>query len=66
MFTGIVEELGTVKDIMLQPHGGATLAIVGPHAVQGAKRGDSIAVSGVCLTVVDQPAEGVFVVDVMP
>lgn len=66
MFTGIVEQLGTVKDIMLQPHGGATLAIAGSLAVQGAKRGDSIAVSGVCLTVVDQPAEGVFVVDVMP
>jgi riboflavin synthase len=63
MFTGIVEELGEV--VSLDWHGeGAVLAVRGPTVTQDAKPGDSIAVSGVCLTVVDV-TDDVFTVDVM-
>ena len=52
MFTGIVEELGEV--VSLDWHGeGAVLGIRGPTVTADARAGDSIAVSGVCLTVVD-------------
>jgi riboflavin synthase len=51
MFTGIVEALGTVKAISRK--GNITALSVQAHrAAQGAKVGDSIAVNGVCLTVV--------------
>ncbi len=51
MFTGIVEELGVVKNIA---HKGAIIAlsIQAAKCVEGTKLGDSIAVNGVCLTVV--------------
>src|SRR6266508_1769156 len=59
MFTGIVEELGEILDI---EHSGdsAGLVIRGPRVVGDTRPGDSIAVSGVCLTVVgvDGPAFG--------
>ncbi|MCK4723812.1 MAG: riboflavin synthase, partial [Dehalococcoidia bacterium] len=45
MFTGIVEEVGTVK--AAQP---GKLAISATKVVESAKKGDSIAVNGVCLT----------------
>ena len=63
MFTGIVEELGTVAAL---DHGAdsAVLRIRGPLVVSDAVHGASIAVNGVCLTVVDHDAEG-FTVDVM-
>jgi riboflavin synthase len=52
VFTGIVEELGEV--VSLDWHGeGAVLGIRGPTVTADARAGDSIAVSGVCLTVVD-------------
>ena len=57
MFTGIVCELGSVVAI-------DRLTIRGPLVTSDAKPGDSIAVNGVCLTVVDV-ADGVFSVDVM-
>jgi riboflavin synthase len=63
MFTGIVEELGEV--LRLDWHGdGGVLAVRGPLVADGARHGDSIAVNGVCLTVVGV-ADGVFEVDVM-
>lgn len=63
MFTGIVEELGTVTAV--EPRGdGARLTVSGPVVTQDAKHGDSIAVNGVCLTVVDNPG-GSFTVDVV-
>jgi riboflavin synthase len=63
MFTGIVEELGTVVGI--SPSGdGARLSVRGPLVTSDAGHGDSIAVNGVCLTVVDC-ADGVFSADVM-
>ncbi|GAA2659348.1 riboflavin synthase [Nonomuraea recticatena] len=63
MFTGIVEELGEI--VSLEPHGeAARLAVRGKVVTSDAKHGDSIAVNGVCLTVVDVEDE-VFTVDVM-
>ena len=51
MFTGIVEELGTV--LSLSRKGGITvLSIEAPLAASGTRVGDSIAVDGACLTVV--------------
>jgi riboflavin synthase len=64
MFTGIVEELGEV--VRLTDSGGdsAVLAVRGPLVTSDARHGDSIAVNGVCLTVIDN-ADGVFTADVM-
>lgn len=64
MFTGIVEELGTVAGVHLRG-GDARLEVHGPAVTDGVRLGDSIAVDGVCLTVVDVSA-GTFAVDVMP
>jgi riboflavin synthase len=63
MFTGIVEELGTVAS-MEQGTESAVLRITGPLVVSDAAHGDSIAVNGVCLTVTEHDADG-FTVDVM-
>jgi riboflavin synthase len=54
MFTGIVEELGEVVDLETSgPAGDAALLTVrGPLVAPGARHGESIAVNGVCLTVV--------------
>ena len=63
MFTGIVEELGVVSGI--EPlHEAVRLSIQGPEVTTGSKTGDSIAVNGVCLTVVTNK-RGVFTADVM-
>lgn len=63
MFTGIVEELGTVVAL---DHGeeSARLTVAGPLVTQDAEHGASIAVNGICLTVVEHDA-GTFTVDVM-
>ena len=63
MFTGIIEELGEIIAVE-KSNDAARVTVRGPLAVQGAKHGDSIAVSGVCLTVVDQ-TEDSFTADVM-
>ncbi len=63
MFTGIVEELGEV--VALTDLGDSVrLTLRGPTVVEDAAHGDSIAVNGVCLTVVDATADG-FTADVM-
>jgi len=63
MFTGIVEEIGEVTAV--EPSGdGVRLTVRGPKAVSDAAHGDSISVSGVCLTVVDQGTDW-FTADVM-
>jgi len=63
MFTGIIEELGEIT--AWQPTADAArLTVRAPLAVSDAKHGDSISVSGVCLTVVDQGADW-FTADVM-
>jgi riboflavin synthase len=63
MFTGIVEELGELVRLDWRGEGGV-LALRGPLVASDAREGDSIAVSGVCLTVV-RVEDGVFEVDVM-
>lgn len=63
MFTGIVEERGEVVDVEQLPNS-ARLTVSGPLVTADAKHGDSIAVSGVCLTVVDV-VDGRFTVDVV-
>lgn len=63
MFTGIVEELGRIGRISLSPQS-ALLTVLAEKVLQGSKIGDSIAVNGVCLTVVEQDAHQ-FTVDVM-
>jgi len=63
MFTGIVEELGTVETIEDQGDA-ARLTVRGPLVVSDAAEGDSIAVNGCCLTVVSRDEER-FTADVM-
>lgn len=63
MFTGIVEELGRIDSVQRQGDS-AVLRIEGPLVVSDATHGASIAVNGVCLTVVEHDAAG-FSVDVM-
>ena len=48
MFTGLIEELGKVRDIRLSPLGGKLKV---ESSLEGVKIGDSVAVNGVCLTV---------------
>ena len=52
MFTGLIEEVGTVKGIRSQS-GGMRLSIAGKTVLDGMKAGDSIAINGACLTVVE-------------
>ena len=64
MFTGIVEELGTVEALDLLEGDAARLTIRGPKVTGDAGHGDSIAVNGCCLTVVETGV-GTFTADVM-
>jgi riboflavin synthase len=64
VFTGIVEELGAVVSLDWPASDAARLRIRGPLVTSDARPGDSIAVNGVCLTVVEQ-SDGVFSADVM-
>ncbi len=63
MFTGIIEELGVVSNIKLLSDS-AELSIQAEKVLEGTKLGDSIAVNGVCLTVIHSSVRG-FTVDVM-
>lgn len=64
MFTGIVEELGEVVRLADAGADAALVAVRGPLVSTDARHGDSIAVNGVCLTVVDVEGD-VFTADVM-
>ena len=64
MFTGIVEELGQVVD-RDDLGDSARFTIRGAVVTADAGHGDSIAVNGVCLTVVDVLPDGRFTADVM-
>lgn len=55
MFTGIIEELGTIQTLT-QARDGARIIVNAPTILSDAKIGDSIAVNGVCLTVVEKTA----------
>jgi riboflavin synthase len=63
VFTGIIEEVGEVLAWEPSPDA-ARITVRAPIAVSDAKHGDSIAVSGVCLTVIDQ-GDDWFTADVM-
>jgi riboflavin synthase len=63
VFTGIVEELGEVTGLV-DLGDSVRLTVRGPRVVDGSAHGDSIAVNGVCLTVVDATADA-FSADVM-
>jgi len=60
MFTGIIEEIGTVKEA--SPN---RLRIEARKVLEGMNTGDSIAINGACLTV-SSLNESAFIVDVMP
>ncbi|MHB8064965.1 MAG: riboflavin synthase [Ruminiclostridium sp.] len=64
MFTGIVEEVGSIREII---HGSLSikLSINCSKLLKDVKIGDSIAVNGICLTVIDLSPSW-FRVDVMP
>jgi riboflavin synthase len=67
MFTGLVEEIGEVLDV----RGTAEVVVLtvrGPTVAADARRGDSIAVNGVCLTVIDPDGstDGAFTVELVP
>ncbi|WP_079122755.1 riboflavin synthase [Streptomyces abyssalis] len=63
MFTGIVEELGEVVAVEELP-GAARFRLRGPVVTEGVRHGQSIAVNGVCLTVVEASG-GEFTADVI-
>ncbi|KAM6594289.1 hypothetical protein CsatA_001992 [Cannabis sativa] len=52
LFTGIVEEMGQVKQIGIAEHGGFDMIIGAKTVLEGVNLGDNIAVNGTCLTVV--------------
>ncbi len=56
MFTGIVEEVGAIRRLTNITNG-ARLTVAAHIVTQDAKLGDSIAVNGVCLTVVEKTSD---------
>ncbi|HCW79644.1 MAG TPA: riboflavin synthase [Ruminococcaceae bacterium] len=63
MFTGIIEEIGTVRSIKKNTHS-AVLTVKASKVLDDLNMGDSIAVNGVCLTVVSI-TDSLFSADVM-
>jgi riboflavin synthase len=63
MFTGIVEELGTVEQVVDQGDA-VRLTVRATTVLEDARLGDSIAVNGCCLTVADL-GDGTWTADVM-
>lgn len=53
LFTGIVEEMGEIKQLGMADHGGFDLKIQAKTVIEDVHLGDSIAVNGTCLTVTD-------------
>ncbi|MBR5430383.1 MAG: riboflavin synthase [Firmicutes bacterium] len=64
MFTGIVEEIGVVRQVVSGSRSGQ-ISIRARKVLEGTRIGDSIAVNGVCLTVTRLLGDG-FTADVMP
>ncbi|HEY2102769.1 MAG TPA: riboflavin synthase [Chthoniobacterales bacterium] len=56
MFTGLIEEIGRVRDADAE-NGGNQLRVAAPDSSQNIRIGDSIAVNGCCLTLVSQQGE---------
>ncbi|KAG2712412.1 hypothetical protein I3843_04G115500 [Carya illinoinensis] len=53
LFTGIVEEMGEIKQLGVAEHGGFDMRIGAKTVIEGVNLGDSIAVNGTCLTVTE-------------
>src|SRR2546425_11310583 len=51
MFTGIIEEMGVVKEVT-KTRQGSSVSILAQTVLEGLKVGDSVTVNGACLTVV--------------
>lgn len=64
MFTGIVEEVGTMQGVRMGSQSGE-IHLQASKVLEGTQLGDSIAVNGVCLTVTRMTGDG-FTADVMP
>ena len=64
MFAGIIEEMGTVRRLNQSPNR-CELELSASKVLEGTQIGDSIAVNGVCLTVI-RLGEEHFTADVMP
>ncbi len=64
MFTGIIEGLGTVK-LLSRAAGGMRMGVKADFPMEKTSVGDSVAVSGTCLTVVDFQ-KNIFEVDIAP
>jgi riboflavin synthase len=56
MFTGIIEELGSIRSIERLGEG-ARLVVAARNVTEGTREGDSISVNGVCLTAIDVRAD---------
>ncbi len=67
MFTGIVEEIGEVLAVRESAEV-VVFTVLGPTVTADAAHGDSIAVNGVCLTVIDPAGstDGTFTVELVP
>ena len=63
MFTGLIEEVGTLRAVRRGAHS-AVLSIAARTVLEDLKVGASVAVNGVCLTVTAQDSGG-FTADVM-
>ncbi|SHE74258.1 riboflavin synthase alpha chain [Caldanaerobius fijiensis DSM 17918] len=63
MFTGIIEEIGIVKEISAGKN--TKISIICSKVLDSTNIGDSIAVNGVCLTVTEKMNDG-FTADIMP
>jgi len=63
VFTGLIEELGTIAERLPESEGGAQLVISASFADE-LQAGDSVAVNGVCLTAMN-PGNGTFSADAM-
>lgn len=60
MFTGIIEEIGIVKSIK-RKSGGLIIEILAPKSTEELNIGDSVAINGVCQTVISKMKESFFV-----
>ena len=65
MFTGIVEEIGKINQVLRRSSQVVQLEVAAKKVIQDAKIGDSISVNGVCLTITDLNLNS-FQVDVSP
>ncbi len=65
MFTGIIEEIGEIKNIQKLANNSAILKVLCHKVLEGTELGDSIAINGVCQTVTNLDTQS-FQVEVSP